>query len=123
MTSQELATATEANLPIKIALFNNSCLGMVRQWQELFFQNHIKATPLTGPDYLKLAEAYGVPAVRVNEQEDVLPALRQAQAHDGPFLIEFVVDGSANVYPMVGPGCGLGDTMENPLLQNGTGPV
>ena len=123
MTSQELATATEANLPIKIALFNNSCLGMVRQWQELFFQNHIKATPLTGPDYLKLAEAYGVPAVRVNEQEDVLPALRQAQAHDGPFLIEFVVDGSANVYPMVGAGCGLGDTMENPLLQNGTGPV
>tara|TARA_B100000315_G_scaffold222774_1_gene227065 strand:+ start:3168 stop:4868 length:1701 start_codon:yes stop_codon:yes gene_type:complete len=121
MTSQELATATESKLPIKIALFNNGCLGMVRQWQELFFQNHIKATPLTGPDYVKLAQAYGVPAVRVNEQEDVLPALRQAQAHDGPFLIEFVVDGSANVFPMVPPGGGLGDTMENPLLQNGTG--
>ena len=122
MTSQELATATEANLPIKIALFNNGSLGMVRQWQELFFQKHIKATELTGPDYVKLAEAYGVPAVRVNEQEDVLPALRQAQAHEGPFLIEFVVDGSANVYPMVRPGGGLGDTMENPLQHNGTGP-
>ncbi len=121
MSSHELATATESNLPIKIALFNNGALGMVRQWQEMFFQNHIKATPLTGPDYVKLAEAYGVPAVRVNEQEDVLPALRQAQAHDGPFLIEFVVDGSTNVYPMVRPGGSLGDIMENPLLQNGAG--
>ena len=117
MTLQELATATEAGLPVKIALFNNGYLGMVRQWQELFFDNHIKAVPIPGPDYVSLAMAYGVPAVRVKEAEDVLPALRRAQAHDGPFLIEFVVDSTANVYPMVPPGGSLADTLEDPLLQ------
>ena len=119
MTLQELATVTEEKLPVKIALFNNGHLGMVRQWQELFFENHIKSTPISGPDYMKLAQAYGVAAARVTDREDVLPVLRQAQAHDGPFLIEFVVDPSANVFPMVPPGGGLADTMEDPALGNG----
>ena len=114
MTLQELATAMEAKLPVKIALFNNGYLGMVRQWQELFFDNHIKAVPVPGPDYVKLANAYDIPAVRVTEQEDVLPALRQAQAHDGPFVVEFVVEPAANVYPMVPPGGSLADTIEDP---------
>ena len=119
MTLQELATVTEAKLPVKIALFNNGYLGLVRQWQEMFFQNHIKAVPIPGPDYVKLAQAYGVPALRVTDREDVLPALRQAQAHDGPFLVEFVLDPTANVYPMVPPGGSLADTLEDPLLKNG----
>ena len=119
MTLQELATVTEEKLPIKIALFNNGYLGMVRQWQELFFQNHIKEVPIPGPDFVKLAQAYGVAALRVTDREDVLPALRQAQAHDGPFLVEFVVDPTANVYPMVPPGGSLADTLEDPLLKNG----
>ena len=119
MTLQELATATEEKLPVKIALFNNGQLGMIRQWQDLFFQGHQKAVPVPGPNYVKLAEAYGVPGVRVTDPEDVLPALRQAQAYDGPFLIEFVVDPSANVYPMVPPGGSLADTLEDPLLKNG----
>ena len=119
MTLQELATATESKLPVKIALINNGYLGMVRQWQEMYFGNHIKAVPVPGPDYLKLAEAYGVPALRVTELEDVLPALRQAQAYDGPFLIEFVTEATANVYPMVPPGGSLGDTLEDPLTQPG----
>ena len=114
MTLQELATAMEAKLPVKIALFNNGYLGMVRQWQELFFDNHLKAVPVPGPDYVKLANAYDIPAVRVTEQEDVLPALRQAQAHDGPFVVEFVVEPVANVYPMVPPGGSLADTIEDP---------
>ena len=122
MTLQELATVANENLPVKIVLINNGHLGMVRQWQELFFENHIKAVPLPGPDYVNLAKAYGVEATRVSELEDVLPALRQARAHDGPFLIEFVVDPAANVYPMVPPGGGLGDTIEDPRLQNGAGP-
>ena len=89
---------------------------MVRQWQELFFDNHLSAVPVPGPDYVKLAQAYGVGAVRVTEREDVLPALRQAQEYDGPFLIEFVVDPSGNVYPMVPPGGGLADTLEDPAV-------
>ncbi len=116
MTLQELATATEEGLPVKIALINNGYLGMVRQWQELFFQDHLKAVPVPGPDYVKLAEAYGIPGVRVTHQEDVMPAMRQAQAYDGPFLIEFVVEPVANVYPMVPPGGSLADTIEDPLI-------
>ena len=119
MTLQELVTAAEEKLPVKIALINNGHLGMVRQWQEMYFDNHLKAVPVPGPDYLKLAEAYGVGAVRVREQEDVLPAFRQAKAHDGPFLIEFVVDQAANVYPMVPPGGSLADTIEDPGVVNG----
>ncbi|MFB3098239.1 MAG: biosynthetic-type acetolactate synthase large subunit, partial [Dehalococcoidia bacterium] len=115
MTSQELATMVQEKLPVKIVLINNGYLGMVRQWQEMFFDNHIKEVPISGPDYVALSKAYGIPAVRVKHQEDVMPTLRQAQKHDGPFLIDFVVDHAANVYPMVPPGGSLGDTMEDPL--------
>ena len=116
MTLQELVTASEERLPVKYALINNGYLGMVRQWQEMYFDNHLKAVPIPGPDYIKLAEAYGLGAVRVSEQEDVLPALRKAKAHDGPFLIEFVVDQAANVFPMVPPGGSLADTLEDPAI-------
>ena len=118
MTLQELATITEEKLPVKIAVFNNGYLGMVRQWQEMFFQNHLKAVPIPGPDYVKLAQAYGIEALRVEDREDVMAALRQAQDHDGPFLIEFVVDPTTNLYPMVPPGGSLADTLEDPLTQN-----
>ena len=119
MTLQELVTAAEEKLPVKYALINNGHLGMVRQWQEMYFDNHLKAVPVPGPDYVKLAEAYGVGAVRVSDQEEVLPALRQAKAHNGPFLIEFVVDQQANVYPMVPPGGSLADTIEDPAIVSG----
>jgi len=118
MTSQELATIAQENLPIKIALFNNGHLGMVKQWQELFFNNHLKEVPIPGPEYVKLANAYGIQAKRVEHQEDVMPALRVAQQHDGPYLIEFVVNPNAHVYPMVPPGGGLGDTLEDPLTKS-----
>ncbi len=117
MTSQELATVAHENLPVKIALINNGYLGMVRQWQEMFFENHLKEVPIPGPEFVKLAHAYGIPATRVTHREDVMPALRQAQAHDGPYLVEFVVDPSVNLYPMVPPGGSLGDTMEDPLTR------
>ena len=119
MTLQELVTAAEEKLPVKYALINNGHLGMVRQWQEMYFDNHLKAVPVPGPDYVKLAEAYGVGAVRVSDQEEVLSALRQAKAHDGPFLIEFVVDQATNVYPMVPPGGSLADTLEDPAIMGG----
>ena len=114
MTLQELVTAVQEKLPIKIALFNNGYLGMVRQWQEMFFEGHLKEVPMPGPDYVKLANAYDIPALRVEHQEDVADALRQAQSCDGPFLIEFVVERETNVFPMVPPGGSLADTLEDP---------
>ena len=120
MTLQELITAVEEKLPIKIALFNNGYLGMVRQWQEMFFDGHIKDVPMPGPDYVKLAAAYGIPALRVDTQEDVAAALAAAQAYDGPFLIEFVVERETNVYPMVPPGGSLADTLEDPRTMAAT---
>ena len=121
MTLQELATIAQEKLPVKIALFNNGHLGMVRQWQEMYFQNHLKAVPIPGPDYIALANSYGIAGVRVTDREEVLPALRQAQSHDGPFLIEFVIDPGSNVFPMVPPGGSLADTVEDPLVQGGNG--
>ena len=113
--ARRLQGVVQEKLPLKIALFNNGFLGMVRQWQEMFFNNHIKAVPMSGPNYVKLAQAYGIPAVRVSNREEVAPALRQAQDHDGPFLIEFVVDPTTNVFPMVPPGGSLADTLEDPM--------
>ncbi len=114
MTLHELATVTQERLPVKIALFNNGYLGMVRQWQELFFQNHLHSVPIPGPDYVKLAHAYGIPAARVTLREEVMPALQKAHHHDGPYLIEFVVDPSVHVYPLVPPGGSLAETREDP---------
>ena len=114
MTLQELVTAVQEKLPVKFAIFNNGYLGMVRQWQEMFFDGHIKEVPMPGPDFVKLANAYGIPGLRVKHQEDVAAALQEAQAYAGPFLIEFVVEPETNVYPMVPPGGSLADTMEDP---------
>ncbi len=120
MTLQELVTAVQEKLPIKIAIFNNGYLGMVRQWQEMFFEGHLKEVPMPGPDYVKLANAYDIPALRVEHQEDVADALRQAQEHEGPFLIEFVVERETNVFPMVPPGGSLADTLEDPRTVTAT---
>ncbi len=114
MTLQELATIVEEKLPIKIAIFNNGHLGMVRQWQELFYDKHFKAVPIPGPNFVKLADAFGIPGLRVTRREDVTPALRKAQNHPGPFLIDFVVQHQENVYPMVSPGASLAETIEDP---------
>ena len=121
MTLQELVTAVQEKLPIKIAIFNNGYLGMVRQWQEMFFEGHLKEVPMPGPDYVKLANAYDIPALRVEHQEDVADALRQAREHDGPFLIEFVVERETNVFPMVPPGGSLADTLEDPRTMAAVG--
>ena len=114
MTLQELATIADENIPVKIALFNNGHLGMVRQWQEMFYDRHFKAVPVPGPDYVKLAEAYGIAAARVDRPEDVLEALNRARSHPGPFLIEFVLEYQENVFPMVPMGASLAETVEDP---------
>jgi acetolactate synthase-1/2/3 large subunit len=114
MTIQELATAVQEKAAVKIAIINNGFLGMVRQWQELFYERRYVATPLSGPDFVKIAEAYGFPGLRVKDKSEVVPAIEQAMECDGPFLIDFVVEPEENVYPMVPPGVALAEFIEEP---------
>ena len=114
MTIQELATAVQDNIAVKIAIINNGYLGMVRQWQELFYGRRYVATPLSSPDFVKIAEAYGLPGIRVTDKLQVVAAIEEAMAHEGPFLIDFQVEPEENVYPMVAPGAALGQLIEEP---------
>ncbi|MBI4336800.1 MAG: biosynthetic-type acetolactate synthase large subunit [Chloroflexi bacterium] len=118
MTMNELATMVEHHLPVKIALFNNFHLGMVRQWQDLFYQKSYIATHYSGsPDFVKLAEAYGILGLRVKERSAVRPAIEQAMAHQGPVLVDFWVAEEENVYPMIPPGTSVAELIEEPELQ------
>ncbi len=114
MTIQELATAAQERTAIKIAILNNGYLGMVRQWQEMFFGKRYVATPLSGPDFVKIAEAYGIPGLRVRKRVEVIPAIQKAMEHPGPFLIDFVVEPEENVYPIVPPGAAFCEQLECP---------
>lgn len=114
MNLQELATLVQDNIGVKIAILNNGYLGMVRQWQELFYERNYVATPLTSPDFVKLAEAYGVPAYKVTEKYEVRPTIEKAMEHRGPVLIEFIVEPEENVYPMVAPGASISEIIEEP---------
>lgn len=114
MTIQELATVAQENVGIKMAIMNNGYLGMVRQWQELFYERRYVATPLSGPDFVKIAEAYGIQGISVKNRIDVAPAIEKAMYHDGPFLIDFQIEPEENVYPMVPPGACLTEIIEEP---------
>ena len=117
MTLHELATAVQEQLPIRIALCNNGYLGMVRQWQELFYDERYESTRLLNPDFVKLAEAYGVRAWRVTTGDDARGAVAEARAHAGPALLEFRVaqEGEeGNVYPMVPSGAALHEMIRRP---------
>jgi acetolactate synthase-1/2/3 large subunit len=114
MTMQELATIAEYEWPIKFAIINNNSLGMVRQWQQLFYRNNIVATPMRNPDFVKLAEAFGVLGLRASRREEVEPVIRQAMEHDGPVVCDFQVKGDENCYPMVPPGASLEETVDLP---------
>ncbi|HEY31550.1 MAG TPA: biosynthetic-type acetolactate synthase large subunit [Dehalococcoidia bacterium] len=119
MTIQELATIQQERLPIKIAIFNNGFLGMVRQWQDLFFGKRYVATPLSGPDFVKIAEAYGIPGALAKHKNDVVPAIEQAMKEPGPFLIDFRIEPEENVYPMVKLGGSLVELLEGEKTKKG----
>ena len=104
MTIQELATITQENIAVKIAVMDNGYLGMVRQWQELFYGRRYVDTKLWNPDFVKIAEAYDIPGLRVRRREEVMPAIMKAMDHPGAFLIDFLVEPEENVYPIVPPG-------------------
>ena len=117
MTLQELATIAEYNWPIKFAIINNGTLGMVRQWQELFYGDNIVSTPLKNPAFVKLAEAFGVKGLRAERKDQVVPAIHAAMEHDGPVVVDFRVTYDENIYPMVPPGASLDETIEVPASQ------
>jgi acetolactate synthase-1/2/3 large subunit len=119
MTMSELATIVQENLKVNIAIINNGYLGMVRQWQEFFYEKNYEATPLLSPDFSKLADAFGIRSAVVKKRGDVVPALRAARAHDGPMLIDFQVEQEDTVYPMVAAGAALHEMIRrpNPLVE------
>ncbi len=111
MTMAELATAVQEGIAIKIVIVNNGYLGMVRQWQEFFYEQRYSATPLLSPDFCRIAEAYGIPSVRVSQRDQLTAAIASVQAHaEGPILLELVVEQHDVVFPMVPAGSDL-DTM------------
>ncbi len=114
MTMCELATIIQERLDINIAIINNGFLGMVRQWQEFFYEKNYQATPLLSPDFSVLASAYGIKSCAVNSRADVLPAVRSARSHQGPVLIDFQVEQEDTVYPMVPAGADLHAMIRRP---------
>ncbi len=112
MTNQELATIMQEGIKnIKVAIINNGFLGMVRQWQELFENKRYSGTPLTGPDFTKLAEAYGVRGMAIEETDQVERAIQEAYEHDGPVVMDFRVEREVNVFPMVPQGKSIGEML------------
>ncbi len=114
MTLCELATARQENVNVNIAIINNHFLGMVRQWQELFFEKRYQATPMVNPDFCKLADAYDIPNRRVTQRDEIEDAVAFARSINGPTLIEFVVEKEEMVYPMVPAGADLHDMKRRP---------
>jgi acetolactate synthase-1/2/3 large subunit len=112
MTSQELMTLVQDKIPVKIALFDNKKLGMIRQWQEIIYAGNYHSAHLLGPDYEKLADAYGIPAFRAQTPNQVDDAIQAAQAVEGPALIWFEIAEEQNVFPMMPAGKGLSDLIE-----------
>jgi acetolactate synthase-1/2/3 large subunit len=114
MTLCELATIVQEKLKVHIAIINNGFLGMVRQWQEFFYDRNYAATPLLNPDFAKLGEAYGIRSMTVTERSQVVPSVQAARQHDGPVLINFRVEQEDTVYPMVAAGAALHEMIRRP---------
>ena len=114
MTMCELATAMQEQLGIKVAIINNGFLGMVRQWQQFFYDKRYAATPLSGPDFVTLAQAFGMPGEAVTRRADVRSAIARVRQHDGPTLIDFRVEQEDSVYPMVPAGADLHAMIRRP---------
>ena len=112
MTNQEIATMIDENLPVKMAIMNNGFLGMVRQWQELFYGNNYVSVNMSQPDFVKLGEAYGIKSLRVSHKSEVDDVIIEANNHPGPVLIDFQVETEGNVWPMVPAGAALSETVE-----------
>ena len=113
MTLQELAPAVENKLPVKIFIFNNMYLGMVRQWQELFWDKHYSGVDISAqPDFVKLAEAYGAVGIKVEKPEEVENAIKKSiEINDKPVVVDFRINPEENVFPMIPGGKSVDDMM------------
>ena len=104
MTIQELGTIAQSGVDVKIIVMNNRFLGMVRQWQDMFFEKRYSFTEISSPDFIRVAEAYGIKGCRASSREEMAVAIDEQMSHKGPFLVEVMVEKEANVLPMVPPG-------------------
>ncbi|TRZ42575.1 biosynthetic-type acetolactate synthase large subunit [Robertkochia solimangrovi] len=109
MTIQELGTIFQTKVPVKIVVLNNEFLGMVRQWQQLFFDKRYASTEMTNPDFVTIAKGYHIPAVRVTKREDLKGAVEEMIASEGPYFLEVMVEKEDNVFPMVPTGASVSD--------------
>ena len=117
MTLQELATIVEYELPIKFAIINNSFLGMVRQWQHMYYDENLQSVRLFQPDFVKLAEAFGMPGLRVTERAEVESTIERAIQHPGPVIIDFEVEQEEDTFPAMPPGAALSETVDQPKFE------
>ncbi len=117
MTMQELALCTEYELPIKFAIINNNYLGMVRQWQDRFYDGNKQSVRMFQPDFVKLAESMGITGIRVSDKAQVESSIEAALRHPGAVLIDFQVEEAEDCYPMMPPGVSLSDTIDQPKMQ------
>ena len=119
MNCNELVTAVKNKLPLIQVVMNNNCLGMVRQWQSLFYEERYSETTLDRPtDYVKLAEAFGAKAFRITEADEIDDVLRKALDSDGPVLIDYVINSDKKVFPMVAPGAPINQIISEEDINN-----
>ena len=109
MTIQELGTILQYNVPVKIIVLNNNFLGMVRQWQDMFFEKRYASTKLVNPDFVMIANAYNIPAKKVSKREELRSSMEEMLAGEGPFLLDIVIEKEGNVFPMVEPGSSVSE--------------
>ena len=114
MTQAELSTAAQEGIKVNVAIINNGYLGMVRQWQEFFYQGRYTATPLRNPDFVKIAEAHGLAGLRVTARSEVEDAIRKAESIPGTVVIDFRVEREDSVFPMVPSGADLHQMIRRP---------
>ena len=109
MTLQEMGTIAQENIPVKVVILNNNFLGMVRQWQQLFFEKRYSFTDLHNPDFIKLSDGFGIPAQRVTVRKDLDAAVQKMIDHKGPYLLEVMIEKEDNVFPMVATGASVSE--------------
>jgi len=109
MTLQELGTIVQNKLPVKIIILNNNFLGMVRQWQQLFFEKRYSFTELQNPDFIMIGKGFGMEGHKVTQREELADGIQKMLDHDGPYLLEVVVEKEDNVFPMVPSGASVSD--------------
>jgi acetolactate synthase-1/2/3 large subunit len=119
MTAAELSTIVQENLHINVAVINNGFLGMVRQWQEAFYDKNYACSPILSPDFVKLAEAHGIPGAHITQRKDVTPTVTKSRIGSTAFVINFSVEKEDGVYPMIAPGAALHEMVRrpNPLIE------